>query len=204
MQFVILLIIVVLVFIALYIKASNLNGSSQPSSPMILLASFLSNKNEGVVADVNLYLNSVKDYFKKHEDNLSQRGIENAEQVTPAVVLIDALLSHDKVVYQDHKAEPSDVLEMLNTLSEGKLEHAKGYAELFEHYKNTNYGIAELLGAQSLAPSIFDCIQSTGLKLLSIDEDSDSYALVLIDSSELERFISVANEAGIRINFKEK
>ncbi len=204
MQFVILLIIVVLVFIALYIKASNLNGSSQSSSPMILLASFLSNKNENVVADVNLYLNSAKDYFEKHEDNLFQRGIESAEQVTPAVVLIDALLSHDKVVYQDHRAKPSEVLEMLNTLSEGKLEHAKGYAELFEHYNNTRFGIGAFLDTTSSAPSIFDCIQSTGLKLLSIDEGSDSYALILIEGNELERFISVANEAEIRINFKEK
>jgi len=204
MQFVILLIVIILAFIVLYIKASNMHDSSSQSSPMVLLASFLSNKNEGVVANVNLYLDSAPDYFKKHEDNLSQRGIESAEQVSPAVVLIDALLSHDKVVYQDHKAEPSEVLEMLNTLSEGQLKHAKGYAEVFEHYKNTKFGIGAFLDTTSSAPSIFDCIQSTGLKLLSIDEDSDSYALILIDSSELERFISVANEAEIRINFKEK
>ncbi len=120
------------------------------------------------------------------------------------MVLIDALLSHDKVIYQDHKAEPSEVLKMLNTLSEGKLEHATGYAELFEHYKNTRFSIGAFLDITSSPPSIFDCIQSTGLKLLSIDENSDSYALILIDSSELERFISVANEAEIRINFKEK
>ncbi len=75
MQFVILLIVIILVLIALYIKASNLNGSHQAPAPMILLAGFLSNKNESVVADVNLYLNSAKDYFEKYEDNLFQREL---------------------------------------------------------------------------------------------------------------------------------
>lgn len=114
------------------------------------------------------------------------------------------MLPLDNIVYQDHKADPSEVLEMLNVLSEGKLEQGKGYGELFEHYKNTSFGIGEILDTDSSMPSVFECINSTGLKLLSINEDSDSYALVLIDGNELERFMQVANEADIEISFINK
>ncbi|MEH6347121.1 MAG: hypothetical protein V7785_18640 [Bermanella sp.] len=204
MQFVILLIVIIVAFIALYIKASNLEKSSSDPKPLELLASFLSDKNEGVVENVRFYLNSPKAYFEKHTDNLSQRGIERAEEVTSAFVLIDALLPLDKIVYQDHKADPSEVLEMLNNLSQGKLKEGEGYAALSEHYKQSKFGIGEFLETDSSAPSIFECISSTGLKLLAINEDSDSYALVLIDGNELERFIQVATEADIRINFNDK
>jgi hypothetical protein len=204
MQFAVLLAVTILAFIALYIKASHLSNAPSNSEPLELLAFFLSNKNRGVVEEVRLYLTSPKAYFEKHEKNLYQRGIESAEEVTGPVVLIDALLAQEKIVYQDHKAEPSDVLLMLNRLSEGKFEMGAGYNDLAELYKRSEFGISKYLELSQAAPSIFGFSRSVGLELLSIDEDSDSYALVLIESNELDRFMDVAQEAGIKINFSEK
>jgi len=161
----------------------------------------LSLNNQTALDRVSLFLGDRNLYFDNYQSELSDRGIHNAEQLTPEIILIDSLLEEELLVYLDASQEPDDALDQLTALSKGKLENCKGYKTLYEYYKNTEYGIGEFFAAsitnENKDPSIFACLKDTELNLLAIDEHSDSYALIIIESNSLQSVVDAFNKAGV-------
>ena len=198
-----LLLVVTALFI--YGCAANMKKSPRAADQALIdLAKGFSGSDEAVVNEVSLFLSNQSKYFKQHEDDLFERGIEEPSQVTPPIALIDALSKAKHLVYQDGSSEPEWVLKQLNELSGNALSQASCYNQLKDYYSNTKYGIGTFLGNDGEWPSLFECIKSVGFNLLAINEDSDSYAIVLVQSKDLAVALETAQKAGISLYFTQK
>ncbi|MDX1751507.1 MAG: hypothetical protein R3271_14465, partial [Methylophaga sp.] len=98
------------------IKPSLSGGES-----LIEFAGEISGQNADVLKQIQLFVNDQKEYFLKYEDDLYQRGVESIDELTREIVLIDALMEKNKIVYVDHKYEGDLALDELDQLSNGEL-----------------------------------------------------------------------------------
>lgn len=171
---------------------------------LIKLGSLLSRNDSGVRQELELFVNDKAAYFEQFADDLDERGITQDSQVEPVIALIDALMRAEKVGYHDWKAEPLDVLDDLNDLSDNMLEQSASYPDLLKTFEETNYGICEFLDEvteQQNTASLFTCATEQGLKLLGIDEGSDAYALILVAETDFPEIVTSAKEARIHMLF---
>jgi len=197
--------IILLIFvsvIAVGFTVDKKQPRSTAQSPLLELSSVLSNNDLSVAEEVLLYLEGGESYLKKYKDELVQRGIEESPEVTDPIVLIDALSRANKLVYQDGSSEPAWTLEKLDELSNGRLKSGDCYQELREFYETTQYGIGTFLDQEGAWPSIFECAGSVGLSLMGINEDSDAYALVLVESTSRKGVSELAKAANIELYFE--
>jgi len=169
------------------------------NNPLLDLATIISSSNQKVIDRVSYFNNSQELYFEHYNSELVEQGIDDVDEVTAEVVLVDALLHENLLVYVDWKQEPDDVLEQLVSLSKGRISNCESYANLLNFYRNTEYGVGHFLDTQGDWPSIFNCIGSVGLKLLAIDEDSDGYALILVEHNSLDRTLDAFEKANVRL-----
>lgn len=194
----------VLVVFTLFIFgcAKNLKQTGSAANESLLqMAKGFSDNNQSVIDEVQSFLSNKDHYFKVHEGQLVERGIYDPSEITRPVVLIDALVKINKLVYQDGSAEPNDTLSLLNELSDNTLSNNECFQNLVSYYSNTKYGIGNYLGQKGDWPSIFECIQKSGFVLLAINEDSDALPLVLIKLKDLQTVINLAKEANINLWF---
>ncbi len=170
----------------------------------LLLTDLLTEGNQKANAAVKMFFDDRSGYFKKHEDELYERGIESPVDIPEVIVLVDTLIKHEKLVYQDHKTRPDLTLGLLNKLSAVNFENSECYKDLMAHFKNTKYGIGAFLDLNLNGPSIFECFKSQGYHLLSIDEDSDSYALILVKDNDFEKLKKLSYAAGVKLHYVNK
>lgn len=164
------------------------------------LAAMLSNANHMVAKDVALFKSNKKEYFKVHEKELLQRGIESPEEISPFIALIDSLKAFKYIVYADYKEDALQVLEKLNSLTQGKLTATSSCEKLVLHIKEkgsyraiSNY----LEGSES--SYLFQCITDANYKLVMIDEDSDAFPLTLVPLGNFETIKKLALKSAIKI-----
>lgn len=174
----------------------NMNGEAYQQ-----LALLLSANDKEVIEDVNLYLSDAQSYFLNNKNRLHERGIRDSSAVTVAVVLVDSLLKKGKIIYQDRTSEPNDTLASLNILSGGKLKESACYQPLTRFYDLTEYGIGTFLDEKGDWPSIFECVDSVGLRLIAINEDSDAYALLLVKKAEIAKVVELSKKATINLYY---
>ncbi|GAA5526218.1 hypothetical protein Maes01_02817 [Microbulbifer aestuariivivens] len=199
--------LLLLVVASLFIYGCAENMKKYPSiadQALIDLAKGFSGNDEKVISEVTLFVANPKRYFKKYEEDLYQRGIEQPTEVTSPIALIDALSKAKYLVYQDVASEPKWVLSQLDELSNGAISKVDCYKQMDEYYSNTKYGIGTFLDTEGEWPSLFECIKEAGYNLIGINEDSDSYALVLLQKKDLPVAIETASKAGIGLYFAEK
>lgn len=170
----------------------------------LLITDLLTEGNQHASADVKMFFDNRNGYFKKHEDELFERGIESSANIPEVVVLIDTLIKYEKLVYQDYKTRPDLTLNLLNKISAVNFANSECYKELMEHFKNTKYGIGSFLDLNENGPSIFECFKSHSYHLLSIDEDSDSYALILVRHNDFEKLKKLSSSAGVKLHYVNK
>ena len=197
----------VLVAITLFIFgcAKNIKQTvSKVNEPLLQMAKGFSENNQLVIDEVQSFLIDKEHYFKVHEGQLVERGIYDPSEITRPVVLIDALMKVNKLVYQDGSSEPNDTLLLLNKLSDNKLSNNECFQQLISYFSNTKYGIGTYLGQKGDWPSIFECIKKSGFVLLAIDEDSDALPLVLVKTKDLPTVINIAKEAKINLWFTDQ
>lgn len=175
-------------------------AASAHQADYIQLASILSNGNQQVLESVALFSNNKNAYFKTHEDELLQRGIESPDELPSTIALVDSLNVANKIVYADYKEHAGDVLEQLNSLANGKLALSNAYATLASHIaeKGKHATIANYLDASDAA-YLFQCVTEAGYKLVMIDEDSDAYPLALVQLGQFEVVKKLATTAGVKI-----
>jgi len=169
--------------------------------PLLKLALMVSSANQNVSESINLFTDDKSVYYENYKSELFERGIESAHQITPEIALIDSLSREGLLVYADVSQEPDDVLEQLATLSNKKIKQCEGYKPLLEYYKNTEYGIGEFFDEKGEWPSIFNCVRDAGLRLLAIDEDSDAYALLIVENGSAQETLEAFKQANVRLYY---
>jgi len=183
-----------------YKKRPELNASEQAALNFV---DVVSDNNTDVNLSLTLFLMDKNAYFKKYEDDLEERGIESPEEITLPVVIIDALLNAERLVYADHSTESDFVLSSIDKLSNGKISQSRCYDHLMSAYKAAGRlnGISGVLYDSNISPMPFECINSQGFKLLAIDEGSDSYAFILLPTEDVETAMKYADLAGLQLMF---
>lgn len=183
------------------IKPSLSGGES-----LIEFAGEISGQNAGVLRQIQLFINDQKEYFLKYEDDLYQRGVESIDELTREIVLIDALMAKNKIVYVDHNYEGDLALDELDQLSNGELSAVSCFHELKEKYKahGGHNTIGNFMHSDKLAPMPYECIESAGYFLAQINEDSDSYPLILVQQDKRNQLTEFAKNAEINLQFFER
>ncbi len=182
----------------------NKKQDDQMKDSYLRLSETISAGDQEVSGEISLYFNNKVKYFKKFERDLFERGIESPEEIPDVIVLVDSLMRHDKIAYQDHSSEPGYALGLINKLSGNELEKYSCYETLLKHFRKTKYGIGSYLDLDIEGPSIFECVKSQGYRLLSINEDSDSYPLFLVKESNFIPIKQLASDAGVQLHFENK
>ncbi|GAB3119258.1 DUF6630 family protein [Glaciibacter psychrotolerans] len=129
------------------------------------------------------YLADPDAYFAAHEDDLLQRGIEEAEELNAWLVVVDWLESNEMLIELDWSADSDELVEELQGLTQFP-------DEQFD---------ASFEPATELVPALTDVdamLQTRGMHLLYLDIDSDSYPLVLVPSANAEPIRDVAAQLG--------
>lgn len=131
-------------------------------------------------------------YFTEHEDDLFQRGIEEPDDVTGPVVIIDALGTVDEVAYLDWKSPVDEVVGLLARISRVRDSGVDlevlidpGYAH--EAPVETVVGWVNVL----LAPA--------GVTVAILDEDSDAYPLIAVPTEQVDALIATADDLEVEI-----
>ena len=182
--------------------AQNMKQPENSSDQALLhMAKGFSDNDQSVIDEVELFLKNKNNYFNSYENDLVQRGIEDPSEITKPIVLIDALVKSNKLVYQDGSSNPSDTILLLDKLSGNEISKNECYKQLESYYSNAEFGIGTYLGQKGDWPSIFECAQTAGFKLLAIDEDSDALALVLVKLNDISVVLNTAKQANINLWF---
>lgn len=121
-------------------------------------------------------------YLAAHEDALDERGIEEADEVTAVVALVDALLEVGEVAYVDWKEASSEVCAQLAGLP--RVMAAGGVPDSLAGRPHEVAAAATAL----LAPA--------GVAIVGLDEDSDSYALVAVPAHRVTTLASAGTAVG--------
>lgn len=141
-----------------------------------------------VLPPVELAVTDPGAYLARHEDDLYERGIEEPDEVTAVVALIDALLAVEEVAYLDWKAEVEETRAQLARLPRVR---AAGVA------------LDSLVGRpQEAAAAANRLLEPAGVAIVGLDEDSDAYALVAVPTHRVTTLVSAgAAVGGVVITF---
>jgi len=172
------------------------------TSELIDLGSAISNGDAVVEGRLKLYINNPQAYFRKYEEMLWERGIENATELEPVIALVDSLKESKSVVYTDHATPADQVLLMFDKHVGGKLEKQDCFKNLQEAYvaSEKHNAIGNFLYNNKFGPMPVDCVRQAGFSLLAIDEGSDSYVFILVSLDKLEELKGTADRANIGLN----
>lgn len=136
----------------------------------------------GVLPQVLSAVSDPEGYLAAHADALDERGIEEADEVTPVVALVDALLEVGEVAYVDWKEASSEVCAQLASLP--RVRAAGGVLDSLDGRPDEVAAAANAL----LAPA--------GVAIVGLDEGSDAYALVAVPSDRVGALVAAGAAVG--------
>ena len=177
------------------------NGSSSLSThPLVTLSDVLSDNDRSVRDQVKLYITDSSKYFKKNEDDLSERWIESHHEITPEMVIIDELRKKNKIVFLDLAENPTWALSKIIGLTGARHKEKECYSKLNSVFKKTKYGIGTFLQQPGYAPSVSKCVEAYGYYMVGIDDGSDSYSILLVKYSLKPKIESLVNKTDLKLN----
>ena len=184
----------------LIITLSSYSHAS-PEASLVQLGALLSDNNPSVERRLSIYLNDRSGYFRAHENNLWERGIENPRGITTEIALIDSLIESGSLVYADFAMEADQVMIMLDKAYGNTLSEQACFRNLIRAYSELGpmNVIANFLYNEDIGPMPMNCITSSGYMLASIDEGSDAYAFVLVERSDNDLFSRLASDANVKV-----
>jgi hypothetical protein len=170
-------------------------------TPHYLLAKHLSNNDENVISDVELFLRSKSKYQKKYRENLEYHGYEEpfVDGFDFTFVLVETLKLNDKAVVVDWRADPMQTLELINTMSNQALSKCNQFEMLKQRYQHSEFNVSHFLETDTSEPSIFGCSKNIGSKLIAIDNGTDSWVLILIKSKDAENVSDYAKQSDVNL-----
>jgi hypothetical protein len=175
--------------------------SSFEENPNYLLAKYVSNSDEKVISDVELFLSSKLKYQKKYQENLEYHGYEEpfADGFDFTFVLVETLKLNNKAVVVDWKGDPKATLELINVMSHQTLSKCDQFEMLKQRYQSSNFNISHFLETDTSEPSILGCSKNIGAKLIAIDNGTDSWVLILINSNNALSVSDYANQSDVNL-----
>lgn len=190
---------------------TDIKKNSVPSpTPLIFrpdrfteLGSFISGAHDSVIERLELFVDDKQAYFCAYEDELIERGVDELSRLSPEIALIDSLVSAEKVVYVDHSTEGHLVLIMLDRLVDGKLSKHEGFKEISDQYQsNGRYNtIGNFIDHEDFSPTPQSFTEKAGFCLVCIDEGTDSYALLLVQSHCMSKLQMLVDSVGINVKY---
>ena len=170
-------------------------------NPNYLLAKHMSNNDENVINDVELFLHSKSEYKRKYQENLEYHGYEEpfVDDFGFTFVLVEALKLNNKAVVVDWKEQPMITLELLNNISNKTLSKCNQFEALKQRYQQSDFNISHFLETDTSEPSVLACSKNTGLKLIAIDNGTDSWVLVLINSESTSDVSDYAKKSDVNL-----
>jgi hypothetical protein len=138
-------------------------------------------KDYGLFEEVNLAAEDPAGYFEEYQQELSERGIENAAEVSIWLALIDGLLSRRCLVEVEKQAGAQDLVSALSELTVCR----ESRVELGPIGELTSKGTALLAEASNL-------LGKYNLAIGVMELDSDSWPIVVIPKVSLLRAREIA------------
>ncbi|XSS43859.1 DUF6630 family protein [Propionibacteriaceae bacterium Y1685] len=131
-------------------------------------------------------------YLRDHEDALDERGIDDADEVTGTIALVDALMGTGELAYLDWKAASEDVAGLLADLPRVQ--------ETGIDLDPAGESQADL---EAVVIMVNRLLEPAGLVVIIIDEDSDAYPLVAVPLDRLPSIMDAAEKADATIRLPE-
>ncbi|MGD7788325.1 DUF6630 family protein [Propionibacteriaceae bacterium Y1700] len=127
-------------------------------------------------------------YFRDHEDALDERGIDDPDDITGTIALIDALMDTGELAYLDWKSASEDVAGLLARLP-----------RVQEAGIDLDRAGESQADVETVVAMVNRLLEPAGLVVIIIDEDSDAYPLVAVPLDRLPRILAAATPAGATI-----
>lgn len=138
-------------------------------------------KDYGLFEEVNLAAEDPAGYFEEYQQELSERGIDNAAEVSVWLALIDGLLSRRCLVEVDKQAGAQDLVSALSELSVCR----ESRLELGPIGELGSKGTVLLADASKL-------LEKHDLSIGVMELDSDSWPIVVVAKASLLRARDIA------------
>lgn len=126
-------------------------------------------------------------YLADHEEALAERGIEEADEVSPLIALIDALLETGELAYLDWKAETAEVTAHIAALP---------------RVRATGIDLGAVVDAELLEDAVRavnGLLAPASLEIVMLDEDSDAYPLVAVPADATEAVTEAAQAVDVEV-----
>ncbi|HEX4337357.1 MAG TPA: hypothetical protein VH062_15680 [Polyangiaceae bacterium] len=139
-----------------------------------------------VAGELVLAWNEPDRYTADHGERLGDRGIDAPTRDLAFIALVDALRERKRCIEIDWRADPGDMV--------------KAVRALLRQYKRTGWKTPKLDDGEELETLlrvVGSSIAATGLSLCSLDHQSDSYALVLLPSADVDAAIELARSSEV-------
>lgn len=120
-------------------------------------------------------------YVRDHEVALKTRGIHDADRLTPAIALVDALMDTGELAYLDWKADPDDVVGLLADLP--RVRDAGVDVDPAGELRG---------GVEAVVVEVNRLLAPVGVVVIVVDEGSDAYPLVAVPLDRLPRILESA------------
>lgn len=143
-------------------------------------------------AAVNRYSADPDAYFADHEDDLAQRGIEDPDDVTGPVVIIDALDKVDEVAYLDWKSPVDEVVGLLD-----RIERIKDAGVDLEVLVDPGY--SQEADVETVVGWVNALLGDSEVTVAILDEDSDAYPLIAVPTPTVESIVETAKRLGAEV-----
>lgn len=148
--------------------------------------------DESALAAVRQFTADPDAYFADHEDDLIQRGIEDSEDVTGAVVVIDALGKVDEVAYMGWKSPVDEVVGLLERIPRVK-DTGINLEVLVEP------GYPQEADVETVVGWINALLADSDVTVAILDEDSDAYPLIAVPTDRAASIAETADSLGAEV-----
>ena len=181
--------------------------------PLLLLAQELSEGDADVTDEISAWLSDAEEDQKRYPmffldwyySELTPYILENYETPTEAsTVLVWCLWRTGHMAYGDWKTESHSILRDLDDVSNGKLSKSPLYGPLLQRFQEESLGVGAYLDLPLPDPQLVELVEAVGYQLEAIDEDSDSFELLLIPADRCERIYRLGDEANVSFYFRRR
>lgn len=182
---------------------SACSPAQSPSTAAALqVADLLSRHHPTVVADTRLFLTDRAAYLAKYRDPTDENALDfEAESLDLLLMLTESLYRQQLLVLVDWKEQAHLVFDALDHNSGNRLSQTADCQALRARLAGSQYNINFFLQHDADKPSLFDCSLTAQRRLVALDLNSDTYALLHINPSDSEALARAAKAVGLGVDF---
>lgn len=157
----------------------------------VSLAEIISD-DDSVKSTARQFVTDPSAYYTAHEDDLSQRGIDDADEVTGVIVIIDALDAVNEVAYLDWKSPADEVVGLLQRLP-------RIAASGVDLQVLVDPGYDAEADVETVVRWVNGLLAPTDVTVAILDEDSDAYPLIAVPTGKVVALTETAQHLGAEV-----